>query len=56
VWTISRQTKTLYRLSTAPGAPIVGRVMFSGAPVALAAEQDGVWVATDDGHVTEIAG
>jgi serine/threonine-protein kinase len=56
VWTISKQTKTLYRLSTAPGAPITGRVTFASAPVALAAMGGGVWVATQDGQAVEILG
>jgi hypothetical protein len=56
VWTISKQTRTLYRLSTAPGAPITGRVTFASAPVALAAMGGGVWVATQDGHAVEILG
>jgi hypothetical protein len=56
VWTISERTKTVYRLSTAPGAPITGKATFTRAPVALAATDGGVWVATDDGRVTEISG
>jgi hypothetical protein len=56
VWTISKQTKTLYRLSTAPGAPITGQARFGSAPVALAAADRGVWVASADGRVTEIGG
>jgi streptogramin lyase len=54
VWTISKQTKTLYEISTGPGAPIMRRVVLSSAPVALAASDGGVWVATTDGSVTEI--
>jgi streptogramin lyase len=57
VWAISRQAKRLYRLSaTAPGAPITGTVTFGSAPVALAATDGGVWVATADGVVTQISG
>lgn len=54
VWAISRQAKTLYRISTAAGAPITGRVIFKGTPVALAVAPDAVWVATQDGQVIEI--
>jgi hypothetical protein len=56
VWAISKQTKTLYRLSTATGAPTTGHATFAGQPVALAATLGGAWVATADGTVTEISG
>ncbi len=56
VWTISKQTKTLYRLSISPGAPVSGTVTFSSPPVALAATDGGVWVATGDGKVARVAG
>jgi hypothetical protein len=56
VWTISKQTKSLYRLSTAPGAPLTGQVVFGSAPVALAASDGAAWVATGDGKVSEISG
>jgi hypothetical protein len=56
VWAISKQTKTVYRISTASGAPITGRFAFSSPPVALAASDGGVWVATADGRVAQIGG
>ena len=56
VWAISKQAKTLYRLSTAAGAPTTGHATFSSAPVALAATDGGVWVATADGTVVEVSG
>jgi hypothetical protein len=56
VWAISKQTKVLYRLSRATGAPITGHVTFGSPPVALAATADGVWVASANGTVVQIAG
>jgi hypothetical protein len=56
VWTISKQTKKLYRLSTASGAPLTGSVTFASPPVAVAATAGGAWVATADGTLTQIAG
>jgi hypothetical protein len=57
VWTISKQTKTLYRLSsTGQNAPVTGTVTFGSAPVAVATTADSAWVATADGRVTQIAG
>jgi hypothetical protein len=54
VWTTSKQTRTLYRLSTQTGAPVTGTVRFAGAPVALAVTSSAVWVATGDGNLTAI--
>jgi serine/threonine-protein kinase len=54
VWTTSKQTRTLYRLSTGTGAPVTGTVRFAGAPVALAVTSSAVWVATGDGNLTAI--
>jgi hypothetical protein len=56
VWTISKQTKKLYRLSTASGAPLTGSVTFASPPVAVAATAGGAWLATADGTLTQIAG
>jgi hypothetical protein len=54
VWAISGQARGLYRLSTAPGARVSGRVTFASAPVALAFAGQYVWVATADGKLTQI--
>jgi hypothetical protein len=54
VWVISKQARTLYRLSTGTGAPVTGTVRFAGAPVALAVTSSAVWVATGDGNLTAI--
>jgi hypothetical protein len=54
VWTISKQTRTLYRLSTGTGAPVTGTVRFAGAPAALAVTSSAVWIATGDGNLTAI--
>jgi serine/threonine-protein kinase len=54
VWAISKQTQTLYRISTQTGAPVTGTVRFASAPVGLAVEGSSVWVATEDGNLTRI--
>ena len=54
VWAISTQTKTLYQISTTAGAAVTGNVVFPSPPVALAVENRSVWVATEDGKVTQI--
>ena len=54
VWATSKQTRTLYRLSTRTGAPVTGTVRFAGAPVGLAVTSSAVWVATVDGNLTAI--
>jgi serine/threonine-protein kinase len=54
VWATSKQTRTLYRLSTQTGAPVTGTVRFAAAPVALAVTSSAVWVATGDGNLTAI--
>ncbi len=54
VWATSKQTRTLYRLSTGTGAPVTGTVRFAGAPAALAVTSSAVWVATGDGNLTAI--
>jgi serine/threonine-protein kinase len=54
VWAISKQTQTLYRISTQTGAPVTGTARFASAPVALAVEGSSVWVATKDGNLAEI--
>jgi hypothetical protein len=54
VWAISGQARGLYRISTASGARVSGRVTFASAPVALAFGGQYVWVATADGKLTQI--
>jgi serine/threonine protein kinase/streptogramin lyase len=54
VWAISKQTRTLYQISVATGAPVAGKVLFPSPPVALTVDNGSVWVATEDGKVTQI--
>jgi hypothetical protein len=56
VWTISKDANMLYRISTTGKAPTTGSVKFGSAPVALAANDEGAWVATADGTVTHVSG
>lgn len=55
VWALSKQTKTLYRV-TAMGTPAVtGTVVFASTPVALAVNATSVWVALQNGEAVQIA-
>jgi serine/threonine-protein kinase len=54
VWAISKKTQTLYRISTQPSAPVTAKVRFASAPVALAVGRSSVFVATEDGNLTQI--
>jgi daunorubicin resistance ABC transporter ATP-binding subunit len=54
VWAISRQTKTLYRISNTAQPSLTGTVVFTSAPVALVVSGRSVWVATLDGALTQI--
>jgi hypothetical protein len=53
VWTISASTKTLYRLANTGQPTVTGRVVFDSPPVALAVDEHSVWVAREDGKVTQ---
>lgn len=54
VWALSKDTKTLYRV-TATGTPAVtGTVVFPSPPVALAVNASSAWVALENGDVVEI--
>jgi ABC-2 type transport system ATP-binding protein len=54
VWAISRQTKTLYRISNTTQPEVTGTVVFSSPPAALVVVGQSVWVATQDGNLTQI--
>jgi ABC-2 type transport system ATP-binding protein len=54
VWAISKQTKTLYRISNTAQPSITGTVVFTSPPVALVVVAHSVWVATQDGNVTQV--
>jgi hypothetical protein len=54
VWAISGQTKTLYRISNTAQPAVTGTAVFTTTPVALAVAGGSVWVATQDGNLTQI--
>jgi len=55
VWASSRGEKTVYAISAnGDGAPSA-KAVFKSAPVGLAASGGSVWVATSDGHLTQIS-
>jgi hypothetical protein len=54
VWALSKQKKTLYRV-TAMGTPAVtGTVVFASTPVALAVSATSAWVALQNGQAVQI--
>jgi serine/threonine protein kinase len=54
VWAISKGTKTLYRITNTNTPAVTGTVVFGSPPVALTVRASSVWVATQDGKVTQI--
>jgi hypothetical protein len=54
VWAISRQTRTVYRLSNTPQPTLTGTVVFSSPPVGLVLAGQSVWAALQDGNLTQI--
>ncbi len=54
VWAISRSAMTLYRITNTSNPAVTGTIVFGSPPVALAVNAHSVWVATQDGKVTEI--
>jgi serine/threonine protein kinase len=54
VWAISKSAKTLYRIKSLGLPALTGTVVFGSPPVALAVSGSSVWVATQDGRITEI--
>jgi ABC-2 type transport system ATP-binding protein len=54
VWAISRQAKTLYRISNAAQPSLTATVVFNSPPVTLVVVGQSVWVATQDGNLTQI--
>jgi serine/threonine-protein kinase len=54
VWALSKDTKTLYRISATGKPAVTGSVGFGSPPVALAVNPGSVWVALQDGKVVEI--
>jgi streptogramin lyase len=54
VWATSKQTMSLYRISDTSQPSVTGTVVFTSPPVGLAVAQSSVWVATEDGSLTQI--
>ncbi|MDQ6816761.1 MAG: hypothetical protein M3018_05055, partial [Actinomycetota bacterium] len=54
VWAVSKSAKTLYRITNAPAPAVTGTVVFASPPVALAVSGSSVWVASQDGNITEV--
>jgi DNA-binding beta-propeller fold protein YncE len=54
VWAFSRQTRTLYRIANAAQPAVTGTVVLRSAPVAIALSGQSIWVATQDGNLTEL--
>jgi hypothetical protein len=54
VWAISRQTKALYRISNTAQPSLTGTVVFNSPPTSLVVVGRSVWVATQDGNLTQI--
>jgi hypothetical protein len=54
VWTMSRTARTVYRVTNTSTPKVTGLIKFDSPPVALAVNANSVWVATQDGHVTQI--
>ncbi len=54
VWAISERARTLYRVTNTSTPAVTGTILFGSPPVALAVNAHSVWVATQDGKVTQI--
>jgi YD repeat-containing protein len=54
VWAFSKQTLTLYRISNTTPAAVTGTVVFNSPPVSVALTGHSVWVALQNGTVTEL--
>ena len=54
VWALSKNNKTLYRVTTTGNPAVTGTVGFGSPPVALAVTANSVWVAMQDGEVVQI--
>ena len=55
IFAISKQSKTLYRISNTSQPSVTGTVTFRSAPGSLAVSDDLVWVTTADGKLVPIA-
>jgi hypothetical protein len=54
VWAFSKQTRTVYRISNTPQLSLTGTVVFTSPPVSIVLVGQSVWVALQDGNLTQI--
>jgi serine/threonine-protein kinase len=54
VWAISKSQRTVYRVTNTIKPAVTGTIVFNSPPVALAVNAHSVWIATQDGKVTQI--
>jgi serine/threonine protein kinase len=54
VWAVSKSAQKLYRITDTGSPAVTGTVAFASPPLALAVNGNSVWVATQDGRITEI--
>ena len=54
VWALSKSQRTVYRLTNTSRPAVTGSIVFNSPPVALAVNAHSVWIATQDGKITEI--
>jgi serine/threonine protein kinase len=54
VWALSKSQKTVYRVTNTSQPAVTGTIVFNSTPVALGADAHSIWVATQNGKVTEI--
>jgi hypothetical protein len=54
VWVMSKSQKTVYRVTNTSRPSVTGTIVFNSPPVALAVNANSLWVATQDGKITQI--
>jgi daunorubicin resistance ABC transporter ATP-binding subunit len=54
VWAFSRQTRALYRISNTAQPSLTATIVFNSPPAAIVVIGRSVWVATQDGNLTQI--
>jgi hypothetical protein len=54
VWAFSKQTRTLYRILNTKQPSLTAKIVFDSPPAGLVVIGRSVWVATQDGNLTQI--
>jgi serine/threonine protein kinase len=54
VWAISKSQRAVYRVTNTSKPAVTGTIVFKSPPVALAVDAHSVWIATQDGKLTQI--